>query len=148
LCYNISLKFFSGGRIMHQLIREIEQRYLPQDIPEFKVGDTVRLHLKVKEGEKERTQIFEGLVIRVRGSGTGKTFTVRKVSYGVGMERIFPIACPSIQKIEVVKRGKVRRAKLYYIRNLKGKAAKIKELKEWEIKKRQAESQASKENNG
>ncbi|WP_037919718.1 50S ribosomal protein L19 [Sulfurihydrogenibium subterraneum] len=133
---------------MHHLIREVEERYLPKDIPQFRPGDTVRLHLKVKEGEKERTQIFEGLVIRVRGSGLGKTFTVRKVSYGVGMERIFPIACPSIQKIEVVKRGIVRRAKLYYIRNLKGKSARIKELKEWEIKKRAQESQASKENNG
>lgn len=132
---------------MHQLIREIEQRYIPQEnIPEFRPGDTVRLHLKVKEGEKERTQIFEGLVIKVRGSGLGKTFTVRKVSYGVGMERIFPIACPSIQKIEVVKRGIVRRAKLYYIRNLKGKSAKIRELKEWEIKKRAAESTAAIEN--
>ena len=133
---------------MHHLIREVEERYLPKDIPQFRPGDTVRLHLKVKEGEKERTQIFEGLVIRVRGSGLGKTFTVRKVSYGVGLERIFPIACPSIQKIEVVKRGIVRRAKLYYIRNLKGKSARIKELKEWEIKKRAQESQASKENNG
>ncbi|ACN98898.1 50S ribosomal protein L19 [Sulfurihydrogenibium azorense] len=133
---------------MHQLIREIEERYLPKDIPQFRPGDTVRVHLKVKEGEKERTQIFEGLVIRVRGSGLGKTFTVRKVSYGVGMERIFPIACPSIQKIEIVKRGIVRRAKLYYIRNLKGKSARIRELKEWEIKKRSQESQAAKENNG
>ena len=133
---------------MHHLIREVEERYLPKDIPQFRPGDTVRLHLKVKEGEKERTQIFEGLVIRVRGSGLGKTFTVRKVSYGVGLERIFPIACPSIQKIEVVKRGIVRRAKLYYVRNLKGKSARIKELKEWEIKKRAQESQASKENNG
>ena len=133
---------------MHHLIREVEERYLPKDIPQFRPGDTVRLHLKVKEGEKERTQIFEGLVIRVRGSGLGKTFTVRKVSYGVGLERIFPIACPSIQKIEVVKRGIVRRAKLYYVRNLKGKSARIKELKEWEIKKRSQESQASKENNG
>ncbi|GAB6071771.1 50S ribosomal protein L19 [Venenivibrio stagnispumantis] len=129
---------------MHHLIREIEQKYLPADLPEFRPGDTVRLHLKVKEGEKERTQIFEGLVIRVRGSGTGKTFTVRKVSYGVGMERTFPIACPSIEKIEVVKRGIVRRAKLYYVRNLKGKAAKIKELKEWEIQKRAKESAESK----
>lgn len=131
---------------MHQLIREIEQRYMPQDIPDFRPGDTLKLHLRVKEGEKERTQIFEGLVIRVRGSGLGKTFTVRKVSYGVGMERTFPIACPSIQKIEVVKRGVVRRAKLYYIRNLKGKSAKIRELKEWEIKKRAAESKAATEN--
>lgn len=131
---------------MHQLIREIEQRYMPQDIPDFRPGDTLKLHLRVKEGEKERTQIFEGLVIRVRGSGLGKTFTVRKVSYGVGMERTFPIACPSIQKIEVVKRGVVRRAKLYYIRNLKGKSAKIRELKEWEIKKRTAESKAATEN--
>ncbi len=131
---------------MHALIREIEQAYMPdgEKIPEFKAGDTVKVHVKVKEGNKERVQIFEGLVIAIKGSGTGKTFTVRKVSYGVGMERTFPYACPSIEKVEVSKRGKVRRAKLYYIRERKGKAAKIKEIKEWELKKKAKEREAQK----
>lgn len=131
---------------MHALIRDIEQAYMPDEkkIPEFKAGDTVKVHVKVKEGNKERVQIFEGLVIAIKGSGTGKTFTVRKVSYGVGMERTFPYACPSIEKVEVSKRGKVRRAKLYYIRERKGKAAKIKEIKEWELKKKEKEREAQK----
>ncbi len=129
---------------MNALIKEIEKKYMPEKIPEFRPGDTVRVHVKVKERNKERIQVFEGVVIRIKGSGTGKTFTVRKVSYGVGIERIFPFACPSIEKIEVVKRGKVRRAKLYYLRELKGKAAKIKEIKEWEIMKREKESKEAK----
>ncbi len=130
---------------MHALVREIEKLYMPQNFPEFRVGDTVRVHVKVKERNKERIQVFEGVVIRIKGSGTGKTFTVRKESYGVGIERIFPFACPSIDKIEVTKRGKVRRAKLYYLRERRGKAAKIKEIKEWEIRKRAEESAAAKE---
>ncbi len=130
---------------MHALIREIEESYLPKDMPEFRVGDTVRVHVKVKERNKERIQVFEGVVIRISGSGTGKTFTVRKESYGVGIERIFPYACPSIDKVEVTKRGKVRRAKLYYLRERRGKAAKIKEIKEWEIRKRAEESAAARE---
>ncbi|NPA54120.1 MAG: 50S ribosomal protein L19 [Aquificae bacterium] len=130
---------------MHALIREIEQTYMPQDFPEFRVGDTVKVHVKVKERNKERIQVFEGVVIRISGSGTGKTFTVRKESYGVGIERIFPFACPSIEKVEVTKRGKVRRAKLYYLRERRGKAAKIREIKEWEIRKRAEESAAAKE---
>ena len=113
-------------------------------IPPFNIGDTVRVHVKVKERNKERIQVFEGVIIRKRGSGTGKTFTVRKESYGVGIERIFPFACPSIEKVEVVKRGKVRRAKLYYLRERKGKAAKIKEIKEWELKKKEKEREAQK----
>ena len=129
---------------MNALIKEIEKKYMPEKIPGFRPGDTVRVHVKVKERNKERIQVFEGVVIRIKGSGTGKTFTVRKVSYGVGIERIFPFACPSIEKIEVVKRGKVRRAKLYYLRELKGKAAKIKEIKEWEIMKREKESKEAK----
>ena len=130
-----------------QLIREIEEKYLEatKDWDDFKVGDTVRVHVKIEERGKERIQVFEGIVIRIRGSGTGKTFTVRKVSYGVGIERIFPFACPSIAKVETVKRGKVRRAKLYYLRERKGKAAKIREIKEWEIKKRETESAKAKE---
>ncbi|WP_029519830.1 50S ribosomal protein L19 [Persephonella sp. IF05-L8] len=131
---------------MHQLIREIEQRYIPQDIPEFRVGDTIKVHVKVKERNKERIQVFEGVVIRIKGSGTGKSFTVRKESYGVGIERTFPFACPSIDKIELTKRGKVRRAKLYYLRERRGKAAKIREIKEWELRKRAQESAAAKEN--
>ncbi|RMA97645.1 50S ribosomal protein L19 [Hydrogenothermus marinus] len=129
------------------LIREIEEKYLEntKDWPEFRVGDTIRVHVKIEERGKERIQVFEGAVIRIKGSGTGKTFTVRKVSYGVGMERTFPWGCPSIAKIEVAKRGKVRRAKLYYLRERKGKAARIKEIKEWELKKRAAESAAAKE---
>ncbi len=110
-----------------QLIREITQQYLRNDIPEFRPGDTVRLHIRIKEGERERIQVFEGLVIARRGSGISETFTVRKVSYGVGVERIFPLHSPFIEKIEVLRRGKVRRAKLYYIRSLSTKAARIKE---------------------
>lgn len=130
-----------------QLIREIEEEYLEstKEWDNFKVGDTVRVHVKIEERGKERIQVFEGVVIRIKGSGTGKTFTVRKVSYGVGMERIFPFGCPSVAKVEVVKRGKVRRAKLYYLRERRGKAAKIREIKEWEIKKRAKESAQAKE---
>ncbi len=131
---------------MHQLIQEIEKQYMPADFPEFRVGDTVKVHVKVKERNKERIQVFEGVVIRIKGSGTGKSFTVRKESYGVGIERTFPFACPSIDKIELSKRGKVRRAKLYYLRERKGKAAKIREIKEWELRKRAQESAAAKEN--
>ena len=100
-----------------------------QDIPEFKSGDTVSVGVKVIEGEKSRIQIFKGLVIAISaGSGMGKTFTVRKVSNGVGVERIFPLHSPNLDSIEVVKKGKVRRAKLYYLRNRQGKAAKVKEI--------------------
>jgi large subunit ribosomal protein L19 len=93
----------------------------------FKSGDQIKVHFKVVEGENERIQIFEGIVIRIKGSGLSETFTVRKISFGIGIERIFPIHSPRIDKIEVVKRGKVRRAKLYYLRNLSGKAARISE---------------------
>jgi large subunit ribosomal protein L19 len=93
----------------------------------FKFGDTVKVHFKVIEGANERIQIFEGIVIRLRGSGLSKTFTVRKVSFGIGVERIFPLYSPRIEKIEVVRLGKVRRAKLYYLRNLSGKAARVSE---------------------
>jgi large subunit ribosomal protein L19 len=93
----------------------------------FKSGDQIKVHFKVVEGENERIQIFEGIVIRIKGSGLSKTFTVRKISFGIGIERIFPIHSPRIDKIEVIKRGKVRRAKLYYLRNLSGKAARISE---------------------
>ena len=100
------------------------------DIPEFRAGDTLKVHVKVVEGNRSRVQVFQGVCIRVQGSGIGRTFTVRKVSFGVGVERTFPLHTPIIDKIEVVTRGDVRRAKLYYLRNLRGKAAKIKERRE------------------
>jgi large subunit ribosomal protein L19 len=112
---------------MQKLIEEITKEQLRTDLPEFRPGDTVRVHVKVVEGSRERIQVFEGVVIKRRGGGISETFTVRKVSYGVGVERTFPLHTPRIAKIEVVRRGKVRRAKLYYLRNLHGKAARIKE---------------------
>lgn len=110
------------------IIREIESEMLRKDIPDFKPGDTVRVHFKVIEGGRERVQAFEGLVIKRRGKGLSETFTVRRISYGIGVERVFPLHSPRLEKIEVIRRGKVRRAKLYYIREKIGKAAKIKEL--------------------
>ena len=100
------------------------------DLPEFRAGDTLKVHVKVVEGNRSRVQVFQGVCIRVQGSGIGRTFTVRKVSFGVGVERTFPLHTPIIDKIEVVTRGDVRRAKLYYLRNLRGKAAKIKEKRD------------------
>ncbi|WP_425480016.1 50S ribosomal protein L19 [Thermovibrio guaymasensis] len=116
-------------------MRAVQEKYAKKEIPDFRVGDTVRVHVKVKEGDKERVQAFEGVVIRKRGSGTDATFTVRKVSYGIGIERTFPLYAPVVEKIEVLKRGIVRRARLYYLRERKGKAARIKEKKEWMTKK-------------
>ena len=124
---------------MSSLVQKVEEIYLPKkDYPSFKVGDTVRVHYKIVEGEKERIQPFEGVVIRIRGSGPSKTFTVRKESYGVGIERIFPYYGPNVEKIEITKIGKVRRARLYFLRKYKGKEAqgKIKEIKPWEVKKK------------
>lgn len=112
---------------MQDIIREITKEQLKADIPAFRSGDTVRVHVKVVEGTRERIQIFEGVVIKRRGGGISETFTVRKVSYGVGVERTFPLHSPKIAKLEVSRRGKVRRAKLYYLRKLRGKAARIKE---------------------
>ena len=100
------------------------------DIPDFRPGDTLKVHVKVVEGNRSRLQVFQGVVIRVQGSGIGRTFTVRKVSFGVGVERTFPLHSPIFERIEVVTRGDVRRAKLYYLRNLRGKAAKIKERRD------------------
>ncbi len=120
-------KLFKEATMLPQ-VREIESRYLRSDLPDFRPGDTVKVHLRITEGEeKERIQIFQGVVIRKRGTGTGATFTVRKVSYGVGVERTFPLHSPRIEKIEVVQRGKVRRSRLYYLRQLSGKKARIKE---------------------
>jgi len=114
---------------MNQLIRELEKEQMRQDIPAFRPGDTVRVHVKVIEGQRERIQVFEGVVIRRRGTGISETFTVRKVSYGVGVERTFLLHTPKIEKIEVVRQGKVRRAKLYYLRDRMGKAARIQEIR-------------------
>ncbi|WAA13621.1 50S ribosomal protein L19 [Fervidibacillus halotolerans] len=114
---------------MHHIINEITKEQLRTDLPSFRPGDTVRVHVKVVEGNRERVQVFEGVVIKRRGGGISETFTVRKISYGVGVERTFPVHSPKIAKLEVVRRGKVRRAKLYYLRNLRGKAARIKEIR-------------------
>lgn len=109
------------------IVETIEKEQMRLDIADFKPGDTIRVHARIKEGEKERIQIFQGAVIRKRKGNTGATFTVRKVSYGIGVERIFPLHSPSIDKIEILTRGKVRRGRLYYLRKLSGKAARIKE---------------------
>lgn len=109
------------------LINEVEAPQLKSQITPFRPGDQVKVHFKVIEGENERIQLFEGVVIRHKGAGLGESFTVRKVSFGIGVERIFPINSPRIEKIEIVRRGRVRRAKLYYLRNLSGKAARIEE---------------------
>ena len=109
------------------IVETIEKEQMRLDIADFKPGDTIRVHARIKEGDKERIQVFQGAVIRKRKGGTGATFTVRKVSYGIGVERIFPLHSPSIDKVEIVSRGKVRRGRLYYLRNLRGKAARIKE---------------------
>ncbi len=108
-------------------IELLEREQMRMDIPDFLPGDTVKVHVKIKEGEKERLQAFQGVVISRRGGAMSATFTVRKVSYGVGVERIFPLHSPAIDRVEIVSRGRVRRAKLYYLRNLKGKAARIRE---------------------
>ncbi len=114
---------------MKQLLREITQEHLKSDIPAFRPGYTVRVHLKVIEGQRERIQVFEGVVIKLRGTGVSETFTVRKVSYGVGVERTLPLHSPKIDKIEVVRKGKVRRAKLYFLRDRVGKSARLKEIR-------------------
>ena len=109
------------------IIQALEQEQLRSDIPEFAPGDTVRVHVKVVEGTRERIQAFEGVVIARSGTGVRETFTVRRISYGVGVERTFPVHSPRLDKIQLVRRGVVRRAKLYYLRNLTGKAARIRE---------------------
>ena len=115
---------------MNNVIAELGNQVKRDDVPDFRAGDTINVHVKVVEGNHARVQQFQGVVIRVQGSGVGRTFTVRKVSFGVGVERTFPIHSPIFEKIGVVTRGDVRRAKLYYLRNLRGKAAKIKERRE------------------
>jgi len=113
---------------MNELIRSIEAEQLRTDLADFKVGDTVKVHVKIKEGNRERIQVFEGTVLKRQNGGIRETFTVRRVAYGVGVEKTFPVHAPTIEKIEVVRRGKVRRAKLFYLRNRVGKASKVKEL--------------------
>ena len=110
------------------IIRAIEQEQLKTDLPAFGPGDTVKVHIRIKEGKRERVQIFEGVVLKRQGGGLTEMFTVRKISFGVGVEKTFPVHSPSIEKIDVTRRGKVRRAKLYYLRDRVGKAAKVKEL--------------------
>ena len=115
---------------MHTAIQELEKAYLRSDIPDFRPGDTLEVHVRVVEGNRSRIQVFKGFVLRRQGGGLRETFTVRKISYGVGVERTFPVHSPVIEKIVVVSRGHVRRAKLYYMRNLRGKAARIREKRE------------------
>ena len=115
---------------MTNLIDQIDAASLRDDVPAFRAGDTLRVHVRVVEGSRTRTQVFQGVVIARQGGGVRETFTIRKISFGVGVERTFPVHTPSIEKIEVVTRGQVRRAKLYYLRDLRGKAAKIKERRE------------------
>ena len=115
---------------MTNLIDQIDAASLRDDVPAFRAGDTLKVHVKVVERSRTRTQVFQGVVIARQGGGVSETFTVRKISFGVGVERTFPVHTPIIERIEVVTRGDVRRAKLYYLRNLRGKAAKIKERRE------------------
>lgn len=119
-------------------LKALEEEYLRSDLPEFRPGDTVKVHVRVVEGDKERIQVFEGVVIARRGDGTRETFTVRKISAGIGVERVFPLHGPILDRIEVVRRGRVRRAKLYYLRELRGKAARIEERREDRLKARSA----------
>ncbi len=113
---------------MSSIIAEIEKEYMKKEVPQFDVGDTVQVAVKVKEGGRERIQMFEGIVIAKKNGSLNETFTVRRIAYGVGVERTFPLHSPLVTDIKVVKHGKVRRAKLYYLRNLKGKAAKLKDI--------------------
>src|ERR1700740_1006143 len=115
---------------MHTAIAELEQAQIRSDIPAFRPGDTLKVHVRVKEGSRSSIQVFQGVVLRRQGGGARETFTVRKISYGVGVERTFPVHSPSIDKIEVATRGRVRRAKLYYLRSRRGRAAGIKNRRE------------------
>ena len=110
-----------------ELIKNLEREMVRMDLPSFSIGDTIKVHVKIREGEKERVQVFQGVVISKKNNGAQSSFTVRKVSYGVGVERIFPANSPFIDQVEVVTKGRVRRAKIYYLRKLRGKAARIKE---------------------
>lgn len=116
-----------GGLLMNDIIRQIEQEQLKDSVTEFNVGDTIRVYAKIKEGARERIQMFEGTVIKRQGGGVKETFTVRRISYGVGVEKTWPVHSPVIDHIDVIRRGKVRRAKLFYLRDRIGKRAKVKE---------------------
>ena len=118
---------------MTNIIDTLASNVLRDDVPEFRAGDTLKVHVKVVEGNRSRVQVFQGICIRVQGSGVGRTFTVRKVSFGVGVERTYPVNSPVVDRIEILTRGDVRRAKLYYLRDLRGKAAKIKEKREKQV---------------
>ena len=111
------------------LVDRVEAKEMKKEVTDVHIGDTVKVHMRIVEGEKERIQVIEGVVIKMRGGGARKTLTVRKISFGIGVERIFPFHSPRVEKIEVVKRSKIRQAKLYYLRELRGKAARLKELK-------------------
>ncbi|MBT5028498.1 MAG: 50S ribosomal protein L19 [Nitrospinaceae bacterium] len=111
------------------LVDQVEAKEMKKELPDVHIGDTVKVHMRIVEGEKERIQMIEGVVIKMRGGGARKTLTVRKISFGIGVERIFPFHSPRVEKIDVIRRAKVRQAKLYYLRELRGKAARLKELK-------------------
>ncbi len=113
------------------VVKKIEREQMRIDMPEFKAGDTVKVHFRIIEGEKERIQVFQGAVLRYRKGATDSTFTVRKISDGIGVERVFPVHSPYIERVEVVSEGKVRRSRIYYLRGLKGKAARIKSKRAW-----------------
>jgi large subunit ribosomal protein L19 len=129
--------------MMNSVIQSVEGKQLRSDLPSFQSGDTVRVHVKIKEGDKERIQVFEGVVIARKHSGVRETITVRKISFSVGVERIFPLHATVVDKIEVIRRGRVRRAKLYYLRNLRGKAARIREKDTRGIKGQAAAAKAA-----
>ncbi len=113
-----------------QVIEQLNREHMRMDLPKFGPGDTIKVHVKIKEGEKERIQVFQGVVISKRNGTTNATFTVRKVSYGIGVERVFPTHSPIIDKVELISRGRVRRSKIYYLRKLRGKAARIRERRD------------------
>lgn len=126
----MNMNVYDGRRdIAMDLIKVVESEQLRNDIPDFNVGDTVKVHVKVVEGNRERIQVYEGVVMKRQGGGLSENFTVRRISYGIGVERTFPLHSPRVDKIEVVRRGKVRRAKLNYLKGRVGKAAKIKEIR-------------------
>lgn len=130
LCYGNRIKNIqkSGGKAMNEIIREIEAAQLKAEVPAFETGDTVRVYGKIKEGNRERVQVFEGVVLKKQGGSNRATFTVRKSSNGVGVEKTWPLHSPNVEKVEVVRKGKVRRAKLNYLRDRVGKRAKVKEV--------------------
>ncbi len=126
------------------LLDQIEHKEMKEKTPEVRIGDSVRVHIRIVEGSKERVQVVEGIVIKMRGSQNRKTVTVRKVSFGVGVERIFPLHSPRVEKVEVVKHSKIRRAKLYYLRELRGKAARLKEVRVQSTKTKKKSKKKSK----